>query len=102
MSLVVFTGFVGLYLAPGHLHPFLAAVAVLCIAVGAGAAGAINLWYERDIDAVMKPSRGRPDPPGRMAPGDALGFGCVLAAASVVVMGLAVNWVAATLLAGTI
>ena len=102
MSLVVFTGFVGLYLAPGHLHPLLAAVAVLCIAVGAGAAGAINMWYDRDIDAVMKRTQNRPLPAGRMAPGEALGFGCVLAAASVVVMGLAVNWVAATLLAGTI
>ena len=102
MSLVVFTGFVGLYLAPGHLHPFLAAVAVLCIAVGAGAAGAINMWYDRDIDAVMRRTRGRPLPAGRMAPGEALGFGCVLAVASVVVMGLAVNWVAAVLLAGTI
>jgi protoheme IX farnesyltransferase len=102
MSLVVFTGFVGLYLAPGHLHPLLAAVAVLCIAVGAGAAGAINMWYDRDIDAVMKRTQNRPLPAGRMAPGEALGFGCVLAAASVVVMGLAINWVAATLLAGTI
>src|SRR5436309_12305723 len=88
MSLVVFTGFVGLYLAPGHLHPFLAAVAVLCIAVGAGAAGAINMRYDRDIAAVMTRTRSRPLPAGRMAPGDALGFGCVLAAASVVVMGL--------------
>jgi protoheme IX farnesyltransferase len=102
MSLVVFTGFVGLYLAPGHLHPLLGAVAVLCIAVGAGASGAINMWYDRDIDAVMKRTQSRPLPAGRMAPGEALGFGCVLAAASVVVMGLAVNWVAATLLAGTI
>jgi protoheme IX farnesyltransferase len=102
MSLVVFTGFVGLYLAPGHLHPLLAAVAVLCIAVGAGASGAINMWYDRDIDAVMKRTQNRPLPAGRMAPGEALGFGCVLAGASVVVMGLAVNWVAATLLAGTI
>src|SRR5258708_6938290 len=100
MSLVVFTGFVGLYLAPGHLHPFLAAVAVLCIAVGAGAAGAINMWYDRDIDAVMKRTRERPLPSGRMAPGDALGFGCVLAVAAVVVMGLAVDWGAAALLAG--
>jgi heme o synthase len=102
MSLVVFTGFAGLYLAPGHLHPLLAAVAVLCIAVGAGASGAINMWYDRDIDAIMKRTQNRPLPAGRMAPGEALGFGCVLAAASVVVMGLAVNWVAATLLAGTI
>jgi protoheme IX farnesyltransferase len=102
MSLVVFTAFAGLYLAPGHLHPLLAAVAVLCIAVGAGASGAINMWYDRDIDAIMKRTQNRPLPAGRMAPGEALGFGCVLAAASVVVMGLAVNWVAATLLAGTI
>ena len=57
MSLVVFTGFVGLYLAPGHLHPVLAVIAVLCIAVGAGAAGAINMWYDRDIDAVMRRTR---------------------------------------------
>src|SRR5665213_2047405 len=81
MSLVVFTGFVGLYLAPGHLHPVLAAVAVLCIAVAAGAAGAINMWYDRDIDALMQRTRDRPLPAGRMAPGDALGFGCVHAAA---------------------
>src|SRR5260221_8975818 len=102
MSLVVFTGFAGLYLAPGHLHPVLAAVAILCIAVGAGASGAINMWYDRDIDAVMARTQHRPLPAGRMAPGEALGFGCVLAGASVVVMGLAVNWIAATLLAGTI
>ena len=102
MSLVVFTGFVGLYLAPGHLHPVLAAVAMLCIAVGAGAAGAINMWYDRDIDAVMRRTRERPLPAGRMAPGDALGFGCVLAAASVLVMGIGVNWSAAALLALTI
>ena len=102
MSLVVFTGFVGLYLAPGHLHPVLAAVAVLCIAVGAGASGAINMWYDRDIDALMRRTADRPLPAGRMAPGDALGFGCFLAATSVVLMGLAVNWVAAALLALTI
>jgi len=102
MSLVVFTGFVGLYLAPGHLHPVLAAVAMLCIAVGAGAAGAINMWYDRDIDAVMRRTRERPLPAGRMAPGDALGFGCVLAAAAVLVMGVGVNWSAAALLALTI
>jgi heme o synthase len=102
MSLVVFTGFVGLYLAPGHIHPVLAAIAVLCIAVGAGAAGAINMWYDRDIDAVMRRTQGRPLPAGRMAPGEALGFGCVLAGASVLIMGLAVNWSAAALLALTI
>jgi heme o synthase len=102
MSLVVFTGFVGLYLAPGHLNPLLAAVAVLCIAVAAGAAGAINMWYERDIDLLMERTRNRPLPAERMAPGEALGFGCVLAGASVMVMGLALNWVAAALLALTI
>src|SRR6266849_4404140 len=102
MSLVVFTGFVGLYLAPGNLHPVLAGVAVLCIAVGAGAAGAINMWYDRDIDALMRRTRSRPLPAGRMAPGDALGFGCALAGASVLVMGLGLNWSAAALLALTI
>ena len=102
MSLVVFTGVVGLLLAPGYLHPVLAGVAVLCIAVGAGASGAINMWYDRDIDAVMRRTKARPLPAGRMEPGEALGFGCVLAVGSVAVMGLAVNWVAAELLALTI
>ena len=102
MSLVVFTGFVGMFLAPGHLHPVLAAVAVLCIAVGAGASGAINMWYDRDIDAVMRRTAGRPLPEGRMLPGEALGFGVVLAVGAVLVMGLAVNSVAAELLALTI
>jgi len=102
MSLVVFTGFVGLAVAPGHLHPVLAAVAVLCIAVGAGAAGAINMWYDRDIDRVMRRTATRPLPAGRMMPGEALGFGVVLAVGAVAVMGLAVNWVAAQLLALTI
>jgi protoheme IX farnesyltransferase len=102
MSLVVFTGFVGLAVAPGHIHPFLAVVAVLCIAVGAGASGAINMWYDRDIDAIMRRTQNRPLPAGRMAPGEALGFGATLAVFSVVVMGLAVNWLAAGLLALTI
>jgi protoheme IX farnesyltransferase len=102
MSLVVFTGFVGLVLAPGSLHPVLAAVAVLCIAVGAGASGAINMWYERDIDALMSRTRFRPLPAGRMAPGAALGFGVVLAIGSVTVMALAVGLPAAALLALTI
>jgi protoheme IX farnesyltransferase len=102
MSLVVFTGFVGLVVAPGHLHPVLAAIAVLCIAVGAGASGAINMWYDRDIDAVMRRTAQRPLPAGRMEPGEALGFGVVLGIGSVVVMGLAVNWAAAALLALTI
>ncbi len=102
MSLVVFTGLAGLVAAPGHLHPVLAAVALLCIAVGAGASGAINMWYDRDIDAGMARTRDRPLPAGRMAPDAALGFGATLAVASVAVMGLAVNWTAAGLLALTI
>lgn len=102
MSLVVFTGIAGLVVAPGHLHPVLAAVAVLCIAVAAGASGAINMWYDRDIDAVMSRTAGRPIPSGRVEAGEALAFGVILAAASVVVMGLAVNWVAAALLALTV
>jgi protoheme IX farnesyltransferase len=99
MSLVVFTGFVGLYLAPVTVHPVLGAVAVLCIAVAAGASGAINMWYERDIDAIMTRTRNRPIPAGRVEPGNALGFGVVLAVGAVSVMGLALNWVAAGLLA---
>jgi protoheme IX farnesyltransferase len=102
MSLVVFTGIVGLVLAPGHIHPLLAAVAIICIAVGAGAAGAINMWYDRDIDAVMRRTAGRPLPAGRMMPGEALGFGIAIGIGAVLVMGLAVNAVAAELLALTI
>jgi protoheme IX farnesyltransferase len=102
MSLVVFTGLVGMLLAPGTLHPVLALVAILCIAIGAGASGAINMWYDRDIDAVMARTKGRPIPMGRVAPGEALGFGVVLALGSVIVMGLAINLVAASLLALTI
>jgi protoheme IX farnesyltransferase len=102
MSLVVFTGAVGLDVAPGRLHPVLAIVAVLCIAVGAGAAGAINMWYDRDIDAVMRRTAARPLPAGRMLPGEALGFGAVLGIGAVLTMGIAVNWVAAELLALTI
>ncbi|MBL8690438.1 MAG: protoheme IX farnesyltransferase [Rhodospirillaceae bacterium] len=99
MSLVVFTGFAGLFVAPGQLNPVLAAIAVLCIAVGSGAAGAINMWFDRDIDAVMARTSGRPIPAGRVEPGEALSFGVVLAGGSVVVMGLGVNWAAAALLA---
>ena len=102
MSLVVFTGLAGLVVAPAAPHPVLAAVAVLCIAVGAGASGALNMWYERDIDALMSRTCDRPLPAGRMAPGTALGFGVVLAVGSVTVMALAVNWAAAVLLALTI
>jgi heme o synthase len=99
MTLVVFTGLIGLLVAPGHLHPVLAFTAVLCIAVGAGACGAINMWYDRDIDALMRRTRNRPIPAGRIAPGEALGFGVTLAVASVIVMGLAVNLAAASVLA---
>jgi len=99
MTLVVFTGIAGLIAAPGHLHPILAATAVLCIAVGAGAAGAINMWYDRDIDAVMSRTCGRPIVRGRIAPSEALAFGVFLSVAAVLVMGLAVNWVAALVLA---
>jgi protoheme IX farnesyltransferase len=99
MTLVVFTGFAGLVLAPGHLHPFLALVAVACIAIGAGAAGAINMWYERDIDAVMSRTSARPLPQGRIEPSEALGFGVVLTILSVGLMGVALNWTAAALLA---
>jgi protoheme IX farnesyltransferase len=99
MSLVVFTGVVGMLLAPGALHPALAVTAVLCIAVGAGAAGAINMWYERDIDALMTRTKDRPLPAGRMQPGTALAFGIVLAVGAVTLMGLALNHLAAGLLA---
>ncbi len=100
--LVVFTGMVGLLVAPGHLNPVLAFTAVLCIAVAAGAAGAINMWYDRDIDALMRRTMRRPIPDGRIAPGQALGFGLTLAIGSVLVMGLATNMVAAGLLAASI
>ena len=99
MSLVVFTGFAGMVAAPGELHWFLAAVAVLCIAIGAGAAGAINMWYDRDIDAVMARTRGRPIPRGRVQPAEALSFGVILSVFSTMLLGVAVNWVAAGLLA---
>lgn len=102
MSLVVFTGFVGLYLAPGHINPVLAAIAILCIAIGAGASGAINMWYDRDIDAVMRRTMKRPIPDGRISPEAALAFGVMLAVGSVTIMGLGVNWAAAALLALTI
>jgi len=102
MSLVVFTGLAGLVLAPGHVHPLIGAVAVLCIAVGAGASGAINMWYDRDIDAVMSRTANRPIPSGRVGADEALGFGVTLSALSTLVMGVAVNWTAAALLALTI
>ncbi len=102
ITLVVFTGFVGLLVAPGRLHPILALTAVLCIAVAAGAAGAINMWYDRDIDAIMRRTAKRPIPAGRIGADAAFGFGVVLAAASVILMGLATNWPAAGILAVSI
>src|SRR5215468_2915641 len=101
MSLVVFTALVGLMIAPGHLHPVIGFTALLCIAVGAGAAGVLNMWYDADIDAVMRRTSARPIPQGRIAPGEALAFGVVLAAFAVGVLGLLVSWLAATLLAFT-
>ena len=100
MSLVVFTGFAGMWAAPGmhQIHPFLMAVGMLCLAVGAGAAGAINMWFDRDIDAVMARTKERPLPQGRVEPGDALALGIILSLFSVMVMGLALNWMAAGLL----
>jgi protoheme IX farnesyltransferase len=99
MSLVVFTGFAGMVVAPGSLHPLLAVIAVLCIALSAGAAGAINMWYERDIDALMERTRKRPIPAGRVAPHKALAFGVTLNLVPIAIMGLALNWLAAALLA---
>lgn len=101
MSLVVFTAFAGMWVAPGigQMHPLIAAVAIACIAINAGAAGAINMWYDRDIDAVMNRTRGRPIPMGRVPAEEALSFGIILSLFSVMTMGLAVNWVAAILLA---
>jgi protoheme IX farnesyltransferase len=102
MSLVVFTALVGLILAPGHVHPVIGFTALLCIAVGAGASGALNMWYDADIDAVMRRTAGRPIPAGRVLPGEALAFGLTLAGGSVVVLGLLVSTFAAALLAFTI
>jgi protoheme IX farnesyltransferase len=102
MSLVVFTALVGLAIAPGHLHPVLAFTALLCIAIGAGAAGALNMWYDADIDTVMARTANRPIPAGRIGPNEALAFGMLLAIGSVVMLGLLINWLAAGLLAFTI
>jgi protoheme IX farnesyltransferase len=102
MSLVVFTAFVGMAVAPGEIHPVLGFAALLCIAVGAGAAGCLNMWYDADIDAGMARTANRPIPAGRMDAGAALGFGSTLAVFAVVSMYLFVNWAAAALLALTI
>jgi protoheme IX farnesyltransferase len=102
MSLVVFTALTGLVIAPVHVHPVIAFAALVAIAVGAGAAGALNMWFDADIDAVMLRTRGRPIPAGRIAPHEALGFGLTLAVLSVLMLGTVANWLAAALLAFTI
>jgi protoheme IX farnesyltransferase len=102
MSLVVFTALVGLVIAPGHLHPVLAITSILCIAVGGGASGALNMWYERDVDALMTRTANRPIPRGRISSSEAAAFGITLAIFSVTTLGILVNWLAGALLAFTI
>src|SRR4051812_43525940 len=102
MSLVIFTALVGLVIAPGHVHPVLAFTSILCIAVGAGASGALNMWYEGDIDALMSRTANRPIPRGRVTEPEALAFGMTLAFFSVMTLGILVNWFAGALLAFTI
>ncbi|MDQ2705596.1 MAG: heme o synthase [Pseudomonadota bacterium] len=102
MSLVVFTAFVGLVAAPVTLNPFIAVIAILSVAIGAGASGALNMWYDADIDAVMSRTASRPVPAGRILPRQALAFGLVLSALSIMTLGVLVNWVAGGLLAFTI
>lgn len=99
MSLVIFTGLCGLLAAPGHIHPVLGFTAILCIAMGAGGAAALNMWWEADVDAVMKRTAQRPLPTGRLERRDARDFGIALAGASVMIMGLAIHWLAAIVLA---
>ncbi len=99
MSLVVFTGAIGMWMAPGDVHPLIQFITILCIALGSGAGGAINMWYDRDIDSIMKRTQKRPIPRGLIAGGDALGLGIILSIASVSLLGLATNWAAAGLLA---
>lgn len=98
MSLVVFSSWVGIFLAPGTLHPFLTMIALIAIALASGGAGALNMWYDRDIDCLMKRTQTRPIPAGRIAPQDALSFGTLLVIFSLIVMGLATNYIAAFLL----
>lgn len=102
MSLVVFTAFVGLWVAPVGVHPFVAFCAVLFIALGGGASGALNMWYDADIDSVMKRTRARPIPSGRVERGEALAVGLFLSGVAVMMLGLAANWFAAGFLAFTI
>src|SRR6185437_2660010 len=102
MSLVIFTALVGLVIAPGHVHPVLAITSILCIAVGAGASGALNMALEGDIDAKMTRTANRPIPRGRITPPEAMAFGMTLAFFSVMTLGILVNWIAGALLAFTI
>jgi protoheme IX farnesyltransferase len=101
MSLVVFIGFAGYWIAPDRasLHPFLALMGILSLALGAGASGAFNMWYERDIDSIMKRTQNRPLPLGKIAPDDALGFAIFMSILAVMMMTLSTNWVAASVLA---
>jgi protoheme IX farnesyltransferase len=102
MSLVVFTALTGILVAPSQVDPVIGFASLLAIAVGAGAAGALNMWFDADIDAVMQRTRTRPVPAGRLRKEDALGFGLVLSSMSVVMLGIVANWLAAALLAFTI
>jgi heme o synthase len=102
MSLVLFTAFTGVLIAPAHVNPVVGFASLLAIAAGAGASGALNMWYDADIDALMRRTRKRPIPAGKMVKGDALGFGLVLAVLSVMTLGIVANWLAAALLGFTI
>lgn len=102
MSLVVFTAFVGMMLAPGHISPVLGFISILAIAVGAGASGSLNQWYDADIDAIMTRTKTRPIPAGKVLGGEALGFGLILSLLSIMSLGLFANFLSAALLAFTI
>ena len=102
MSLVVFTAIIGLLLAPGGINPVIGVIAIFCIAMGAGGSGALNMWYDADIDRVMSRTANRPIPAGRVSKEEALTLGLVCSGFSVMILGLATNWVAAALLAFTI
>jgi len=99
MSLVVFTGAAGVWMAPNHIHPFYQLITILCIALGSGAGAALNMWYDRDIDAIMNRTQKRPLPSGRIAADDCLALGLMLSVASVGMLGLAVSYAAAAWLA---
>ena len=102
MSLVIFTALTGVLIAPAHVNPVIGFASLLAIAIGAGASGALNMWYDADIDALMRRTRRRPIPAGRVLKEDALGFGLVLSLLSVITLGIVANWLAAALLAFTI